>query len=67
MQTVASGFDVPVAIAPADDGRLFISEMDGRVWVLETVGPPTLFIDLTDEINGVRRHTRLPHPPVQLV
>ena len=33
--TVASGFTQPVAIALADDGRLFVAEKRGMVWVVE--------------------------------
>ena len=50
--TVASGFTQPVAITLADDGRLFVAEKRGMVWVVDGDGPPTLFIDLTAEVNG---------------
>ena len=55
VQTVASGFTEPVAIALTGDGRLFVSEKRGLVWVVgdgHDDGPPTLFIDISDEVNG---------------
>ncbi len=52
VETVASGFNNPVRIALTGDGRLFVSEQRGEVWVVDGDGPPTQFIDLSDEING---------------
>ncbi len=49
----AAGFDRPVAVSVAPDGRLFVAEQRGVVWVIEDgvrLEPP--FIDLQDEING---------------
>ena len=52
VETVASGFNNPVRIALTGDGRLFVSEQRGEVWVVDGDGPPIQFIDLSDEING---------------
>ncbi len=52
VEAVASGFDNPVRIALTGDGRLFVAEQRGTVYVVDGDGPPTLFIDLSDEVNG---------------
>lgn len=49
----ASGFDHPVDLAFAADGRMFVSEQRGVVWVVQdgtTLATP--FIDLSAEVNG---------------
>ncbi|HMN95762.1 MAG TPA: PQQ-dependent sugar dehydrogenase [Phycisphaerales bacterium] len=52
---VAAGLDRPVAIAFTPDGRLFVAEQRGMVWVREpgSTAPPTLFIDLREEVGDV--------------
>ncbi len=54
LQTVATGFDRPVAAMFADDGRLFVAEQRGLVWVVDPVlgKLPTPFIDLQFEVNN---------------
>ncbi len=53
VQTVASGFERPVGIAFAGDGRMFVAEQRGMVWVVEEGRTlPEPFIDLRDEVNG---------------
>jgi glucose/arabinose dehydrogenase len=54
---VASGFIKPVAIAFVPDGRLFVAEQRGMVWVVaagSTLAEP--FIDLRGEVNGQNDH-----------
>ncbi len=51
--TVASGFADPVGIAFADDGRMFVAEQRGIVWVVENGRAPVQFIDLQAEVQGV--------------
>jgi hypothetical protein len=51
--TVASGFERPVGIAFTGDGRMFVAEQGGMIWVVqegETLPEP--FIDLHEEVNG---------------
>lgn len=51
--TTASGFDRPVGIAFASDGRMFVAEQCGRVWVVEDgITLPEPLIDLSEEVNG---------------
>jgi len=47
---LASGFEQPVlAIAPPGDGRLFVVDQPGRIWLID--GATTeLLVDLTDEV-----------------
>ena len=51
--TIASGFELPTAHAYADDGRLFVAEKSGRVFVQQPGfgGLRTTFLDLRDSIN----------------
>ncbi|MCH8822915.1 MAG: PQQ-dependent sugar dehydrogenase [Planctomycetes bacterium] len=52
-QLIASGFDRPVGIAFAKDGRFFVTEQRGIVWVVQNgVVLAEPFIDLTQEVNG---------------
>jgi glucose/arabinose dehydrogenase len=54
LEVVASGFDRPVDLEFAADGRMFVAEQRGIVWVVEdgvTLAQP--FVDLRDEVNGV--------------
>jgi glucose/arabinose dehydrogenase len=51
--TVAGGFEAPVGIAIAGDGRIFVAEQRGIVWVVQdgqTLEQP--FIDIVAEVNG---------------
>ncbi len=53
VSTVAGGFQAPVGIAFAGDGRMFVAEQRGIVWVVQggqTLAQP--FIDLVAEVNG---------------
>ncbi len=54
IDTVASGFTLPVGIAfTADGSRMFVAEQEGLVWVVEDgVTLPQPFIDLREETNG---------------
>lgn len=53
VETVASGFTKPVGIAFTGDGRIFVTEQQGIVWVIEDGSVlPEPFIDLQDEVNG---------------
>ena len=51
--TIASGFELPTAHAYADDGRLFVAEKSGRVFVQQPGfgGLRTTFLDLRDWVN----------------
>ncbi len=52
-QLIASGFEKPVGIAFANDGRFFVAEQRGIVWVVQNgVVQAEPFIDLTEEINS---------------
>jgi glucose/arabinose dehydrogenase len=56
-EVVASGLLKPVAVAFSGDGRVFVAEQRGIVWVIEdgeTLAPP--FIDLRPEVNGQNDH-----------
>jgi glucose/arabinose dehydrogenase len=49
-ENVVGGFVVPTAFAEAPDGRIFIAEKSGLVWVFD--GADThLFLDIRDETN----------------
>jgi glucose/arabinose dehydrogenase len=51
--TVQGGFQTPVAVAFAGDGRMFVGEKRGLVWVVKdgaTLATP--FIDLQDEVGN---------------
>ena len=53
VEVVAGGFIQPVGIAIADDGRIFVAEKRGVVWVIENGSVlPMPFINLIDEVNG---------------
>ncbi|HZN60454.1 MAG TPA: PQQ-dependent sugar dehydrogenase, partial [Planctomycetota bacterium] len=52
-QTIASGFTSPVGVAWAPDGRMFVTEKQGKVWIVSGgVKLATPFIDLQDEVNN---------------
>ena len=53
VNTVASGFDLPTAHAYASDGRLFVAEKSGRVFVQQPGfgGARTTFVDLRGLTN----------------
>src|SRR5262245_65634228 len=51
--TVVGGFEAPVGIAFAGDGRMFVAEQRGIVWVVQGGSVlPDPFIDLVQEVNG---------------
>src|SRR5262249_19786839 len=51
--TLAGGFSSPVALAFADDGRMFVAEKRGTVWIVKNGSTlPTPFLTLDDEINN---------------
>jgi glucose/arabinose dehydrogenase len=53
IEVEVEGLDRPVALAFADDGRLFIAEQRGVVWVVEDgVRLEDPFIDLGDEVGN---------------
>ena len=52
-QLVVGGFNTPVAMSVAPDGRLFVAEKAGRVVVVDGGAIlPTPFVDLTDEVHA---------------
>lgn len=54
VEPIATGFDRPVAIAFARDGRMFVAEKEGRVVVVKDgVKLETPLIDLRDEVRGM--------------
>jgi glucose/arabinose dehydrogenase len=51
--TVAWGFERPTGLAFAPDGRMFLAEQRGIVWVVaDGAMLPEPFIDLREEVNG---------------
>lgn len=54
LETAANGFDRPVGVAFAPDGRMFVAEQRGRVWVVDPVlgklAEP--FINLENEVGN---------------
>ncbi|MBL8098101.1 MAG: PQQ-dependent sugar dehydrogenase [Anaerolineales bacterium] len=71
-ETVVANLAGPTTIAFANDGRIFIGQKDGKVRVFENgVLLPTLFIDLTNEVNnywdrgllGIALHPDFPTTP----
>ncbi|NOS99655.1 MAG: hypothetical protein HOP29_03420 [Phycisphaerales bacterium] len=73
LQSYVSGFDEPVGMAFAPDGRLFILEKAGRVRVVTAnrVLLPTPFLDISAEVNflidrglvGIAFHPDFPDTP----
>jgi len=52
-EVVADGFQAPTDVAIAPDGRLFVAEKQGLVWVVENGSVLTTpFIDLIDEVGN---------------
>ena len=52
-EVVASGFQTPVGIAVADDGRIFVAEKRGMIRVIEDGAVlPTPVLDITGEVNN---------------
>jgi glucose/arabinose dehydrogenase len=52
---VASGFDQPILVTPANDGAgtRFVVEQSGRIWTLAADGSPgALLLDLSDDVAG---------------
>ncbi|HFA51594.1 MAG TPA: T9SS type A sorting domain-containing protein [Bacteroidetes bacterium] len=54
LENFASGFDKPLDIAHAGDGRLFIVEQDGAIWILDAEGNklPTPFLDIDSRVGS---------------
>ena len=54
LETVASGFTEPVAVANAGDERLFVAERGGLIYQLDPGSPvtPTLVLSLTGRVNS---------------
>ncbi|MEM7234590.1 MAG: PQQ-dependent sugar dehydrogenase, partial [Planctomycetota bacterium] len=52
-QTVGSGWNQVVGLTFADDGRMFVWERGGRIWIYEN-GAKQLFLDISDEVGGWR-------------
>ena len=52
-ELVGGGFEAPTGIAVAPDGRVFVSEKRGLVWIIENGAVlPVPFIDLQDEVGN---------------
>ena len=53
LETIATGFAVPVGIANVGDDRLFIVEKPGTIAVIDTTGDmiETPFLDIRDRVN----------------
>lgn len=53
LQFINGGRTEPVAIANADDPRLFVAERQGRIYILNADGTwvTTPFLDITDRVN----------------
>jgi glucose/arabinose dehydrogenase len=50
--TIVGGFDKPVAVAMATDGRLFVAEKKGLLWLVQGgVKPLAPLLDLRAEVN----------------
>ncbi len=47
---LGSGFSEVTAITHAGDGRLFIAERAGRVWIRQPDGSQSLFLDISDRV-----------------
>ncbi len=53
-ETVAANFSLPTGFAFAPDGRIFVSEKSGKVWVVQNGQRlDTPFIDISDRVNTV--------------
>ncbi|MFO0875142.1 MAG: PQQ-dependent sugar dehydrogenase [Phycisphaerales bacterium] len=54
VETVANGFDRPIGMSFAPDGRLFVAEQRGMVWIVDPVlgKLPTPFINLQNEVGN---------------
>jgi glucose/arabinose dehydrogenase len=52
-QTIWSGLDRPTAVRFSSDGRVFVAEKSGQIWVYAslTAAAPTLFADLSTEVD----------------
>lgn len=56
-QTIADGWNAPVGLCFAEDGRMFVWEKGGRVWNVENdVKAPQPLIDLHEEVGNWRDH-----------
>lgn len=54
VETIQSGFTLPTDFAFARDGRIFVAEKAGRVWVVQNGQRlRTPFIDLSNEVNSM--------------
>src|SRR5215207_10471636 len=51
--TVFSGLDNPTVVRFAGDGRVFVAEKNGRVWIYDDLedDTPTLFANLRDRVH----------------
>ncbi|MCB0116295.1 MAG: PQQ-dependent sugar dehydrogenase, partial [Caldilineaceae bacterium] len=53
-ETVAANFSLPTGFAFAPDGRIFVTEKNGKVWVVQNGQKlDTPFIDISDRVNTV--------------
>lgn len=56
---VASGFQRPLGMDIAEDGRLFVYEQGGKVWIVDTSGqrnPSQPLIDISEEVSEWHDH-----------
>jgi glucose/arabinose dehydrogenase len=51
-ELVADGFDQPVDIAHAGDGRLFVVEQAGLIRIANSSSVPVPFLDITDRVHA---------------
>ena len=51
-EVLASGLVEPVAFAVASDGRIFVTEKEGRVVIVENGEIISTFLDITDEVSS---------------
>jgi PKD repeat protein/glucose/arabinose dehydrogenase len=53
-EVAVSGFDLPVSVRFTPDGRMFVAEKAGLVWVVDSTGTrlPAPLVDLVDEVHA---------------
>ncbi|MCP4360478.1 MAG: PQQ-dependent sugar dehydrogenase [Chloroflexi bacterium] len=51
LSSFATGFDSPVDITHAGDGRLFVVEQHGVIKIIHSGGSVTTFLDITDRVD----------------
>ncbi|MDA0815703.1 MAG: hypothetical protein O2924_03935 [Chloroflexi bacterium] len=63
-------FDQPVDVGDYGDGRTFVAERGGRVWLADDAGSRDLLVDLSGVVDAVRGEgllsVALVHPSIRL-